>query len=168
MNSRRGKWAATVSVLLVGLGLALYLRSVDLSAPPRVLPRCAFHFVTGLHCPGCGNTRASHALLHGDVAGALRQNALFVIGLPFLLYWAGRSWWGWVYPHRLRPLPFLWRYSYSLTLVGLVIVFWVVRNLPYAPFDRLAPTTLPIPVTASRASPEPAGPPRGVLPPAAH
>ena len=164
MNSRSGKWAATVSALLVGLGLALYLRSVDLSAPPRFLPRCAFHVVTGLHCPGCGNTRATYALLHGDVVGALRQNALSVIGLPFLLYWAGRSWIGWVYPVRVRPLPFAWRYSHSLAVIGLVVVFWVVRNLPYAPFDRLAP----VPVTVSRASATPAGPLRDALPPAGH
>jgi hypothetical protein len=164
MRSRRGKWAATVTALLFALGSALYLGSVDISAPPRFLPRCAFHVVTGLHCPGCGNTRATHALLHGDVAGALRQNALFVIGLPFLVYWAGRSWLAWIYPDRVRALPFRWRYSYSLILIGLVVVFWIVRNLPYAPFDRLAP----VPVTASRVSAAPSGPPRDALPPAGH
>ncbi|MDP4584859.1 MAG: DUF2752 domain-containing protein [Verrucomicrobiales bacterium] len=164
MRSAGGKWAATVAALLVGLVLALYLRSVDISSPPRFLPRCGFHMVTGFHCPGCGNTRASHALLHGDVAGAMRQNALFVIALPFLLFWAGRSWLGWVYPHRLGLLPFQWRYSYSLGLIGLVVVFGVARNLPYAPFDRLAPVT----ITASRASAAPAGLLRDVQPPSEH
>lgn len=164
MRSAGGKWAATVSALLVGLILALYLRSVDLSSPPRFLLRCAFHQVTSLHCPGCGNTRASHALLHGDVAGAMRQNALFVIALPFLLFWAGRSWVGWIYPHRLGPLPFRWRYSYSLALIGLVIVFSVARNLPFAPFDRLAPK----PVTGNRASAAPAGLTRDAPPPSQH
>lgn len=164
MRLAGGKWAATISALLVGLVLALYLRSVDISSPPRFLPRCGFHVVTGLHCPGCGNTRASHALLHGDVAGAMRQNALFVIALPFLLFWAGRSWLAWVYPQRIGPLPFRWHYSYSLALIGLVVVFGVARNLPYAPFDRLAPK----PVTASRASAAPAEPLRDAPPPSPH
>ena len=45
-------------------------------------PPCLFRALTGHPCPGCGTLRAFHALLHGDVAGALRLNALTVIGLP--------------------------------------------------------------------------------------
>src|SRR5215472_13657034 len=41
-------------------------------------PVCQFHQLTGLHCPGCGATRALYALLHGDLVTALHDNALFV------------------------------------------------------------------------------------------
>jgi hypothetical protein len=37
---------------------------------------CAFAEVLHLPCPGCGSTRAVHALLRGDLASALRYNAL--------------------------------------------------------------------------------------------
>jgi len=48
-------------------------------------PRCLFHSLTGLQCPGCGGLRATHYLLHGDVASAFRLNQLFVLLLPFML-----------------------------------------------------------------------------------
>ena len=39
-------------------------------------PRCVFKASTGLDCPGCGLTRASHAVLHGRFADAWRLNPL--------------------------------------------------------------------------------------------
>ena len=154
MSHIAGKWAATVSALLVLTGLALYLRSADPVSPSRFLPRCSFHALTGLHCPGCGNTRATRALLHGDLGGAFRQNKLFVIGLPFLAFWACRSWLAWVYPQRVRPLPFRWRQSYTLSIVGVVMLFGILRNIPTRPFIWLAP----VPVTENRESAVPEAP----------
>ena len=46
-------------------------------------PPCMFHELTGLQCPGCGTTRALHHLLHGDVAGAFRLNAMLFAVAPF-------------------------------------------------------------------------------------
>lgn len=144
MSHTGRKWAATIPGLLLFAILALYLRNADLASPPRLLPQCSFHVLTGWHCPGCGNTRATHALLHGDLIGALRQNAILVIGLPFLLFWALRSWMQWVYPQRIRALPFRWRQSYTYTIVAVVVLFGVLRNVPVAPFTYLAPRALPV------------------------
>ena len=47
----------------------------------RLAPACPFHAWTGLPCPGCGSTRATLALLEGDVATALAFNPLATIGL---------------------------------------------------------------------------------------
>ena len=74
MTSQSAKWIATGCSLLVLVILALYLATGDLSKGSRFLPRCGFHELTGLYCPGCGNTRASYALLHGDVGSAIGQN----------------------------------------------------------------------------------------------
>ena len=42
-------------------------------------PVCLFHKLTGWNCPGCGGTRSAYALLHGNFALALKDNALFVV-----------------------------------------------------------------------------------------
>lgn len=55
-------------------------------------PQCVFHQLTGLDCPGCGITRALHALLHGRVGEAFRFNPMLFammlvgsFGLPSFL-----------------------------------------------------------------------------------
>lgn len=47
-------------------------------------PRCLFHTLTGLQCPGCGTQRAIHALLHADIPTAWHHNALLFILLPII------------------------------------------------------------------------------------
>src|SRR5215469_5393002 len=47
-------------------------------------PVCQFHLLTGLYCPGCGATRATYQLLHGNFLMALHDNALYVISLMAL------------------------------------------------------------------------------------
>ena len=49
-----------------------------------LFPKCIFHSITGLQCPGCGSQRAMHALLNLEIGEAVRYNALFVAALPFL------------------------------------------------------------------------------------
>lgn len=151
MSRTGARWVSTLAALSVLLFLALALGRADLAKPPLWLPRCAFHLATGWHCPGCGNTRAAHALLHGDIAGALRQNVLFVVSLPFLAFLAWRSWMAWVYPGRLRPLRFQWGTAHTAVLVAVLMVYWVLRNMPWAPFTWLAPDP-PAPKTGSETS----------------
>ena len=79
-------------------------------------PRCAFHALTGLQCPGCGMTRGLHQLLHGRIGEAFRFNAMLFVFGPFLLaatarpQWLERSWVGWA-------------------AASLLIAWGIVRNL---------------------------------------
>ena len=55
---------------------------------PQKLPPCPLHHFSGIPCPGCGSTRATVALAHGDFLRALAFNPLWVlICLAALLLW---------------------------------------------------------------------------------
>ena len=117
----RSRWAVAAGVLVLAYGV------FDPASFP--FPRCPFHTLTGLWCAGCGGQRALHALLHADVPGALRYNALFVGALPLAL-WAGRR-------PPPRPTGGYLRSRWLWALVGLTVLFTVARNVPA--FALLAP-----------------------------
>jgi hypothetical protein len=102
------------------------------------LPGCVFHRFTGLHCPGCGMTRGTVAALHGEFGWAFRHNPVGMILLPLAMVGLGLELAGWV---RGRPLP--WRLSVGRyggwVIVGILIAFFLLRNLPWWPFTLLAP-----------------------------
>lgn len=118
----------TVLILLAvaGAGIASTLFYLN-PATHHFYPVCEFHRLTGLNCPGCGATRAAYALLHGEWRTAVRDNALFVVGVVGL---ALRGGWFWVNWRRGRsngdffPAKWLW------PLLALALVFTVLRNLP--------------------------------------
>ncbi len=124
---------------LTALSGCLLLALVDPSRT-AIAPPCPWLLLTGRWCPGCGGLRAGHALLTGDVRTALGFNALVALALPLLAaawaVWALRTW-----TSLKLPLPELRRMPPAVwTALGiLVAAFWVLRNLPVAPFDRLAP-----------------------------
>ena len=97
--------------------------------PARVslFPPCPLHQYTGLWCPGCGTTRAMHQLLHGNVTAAFRFNPLAISLLPVIGYLAVRR-----EEQAMKPV-WIW------TLLGVVVAFGVLRNIPAYPFTLLAP-----------------------------
>lgn len=106
-------------------------------AQERVFPTCMLYDWTGILCPGCGGLRATHHLLHGDVAEALRFNPLLVLAYPWLAY----GLWRILENHRTgRPLPgWLMSDRGPLTILALLVVYMAARNLPFHPFSLLAP-----------------------------
>ncbi|WP_211233956.1 DUF2752 domain-containing protein [Chitinilyticum litopenaei] len=95
---------------------------------------CIFYELTGFYCPGCGATRAVYALLHLDPARALRKNALLVlVGLPLLAFTLLNH----LGPRRLLALRAEGRLWAAFGVLALL--FAVLRNIPQAPFNLLAP-----------------------------
>jgi hypothetical protein len=118
---------------IIAVGAALFFFDPVATA---FYPKCLFHELTGLYCPGCGSTRAIYCLLHGEFLDALRDNALVVLALPLL---------GCVFLARAicrRPLIAVRRSTlgwFGLLLAVIVFFFGVVRNIPRRPFSLLAP-----------------------------
>jgi hypothetical protein len=99
---------------------------------------CTFHAATGLYCPGCGATRATHELLHGRVVSALHYNAFWVAALPLVVFVAIGDGLRWARGRALR--------CYALAsprlLIALVVVsllFGILRNIPAYPWTLLVP-----------------------------
>jgi hypothetical protein len=130
-----GAWAGA---LLIAAGLVVLFFVNPADCP--LYPQCWFHTVTGWLCPGCGSLRALHALLHGRVIQALQANALLVLALlvfaGFFLSHKPRG----LNPalimndltRQLRPVHGWW-------VIGLLLGFGLLRNLPMTPFCWLRP-----------------------------
>ncbi|MEV4171459.1 MULTISPECIES: DUF2752 domain-containing protein [unclassified Nonomuraea] len=138
-TERRGR--QRLKGLLAPLGVAAatgavfaVVGTVDPNEPGHY-PTCPFLWLTGLYCPGCGTLRTIHALAHLDPVAALGLNPLAVATVPFLLFWWGRwvvrAWQG--RPRRTTLAHPAWLWAF----IGVVMVYWVVRNLPFGAF--LAP-----------------------------
>jgi len=70
-------------VLCVGIAVAILV--VLLHRVLTAVP-CPFRAVTGLLCPGCGNTGAALALLRGDIVTAFRYNALCFLEFAYIAW----------------------------------------------------------------------------------
>ncbi len=131
--SIRALASAGIGVLGLGAGLVWYFDPTQ----NAIFPACPLYRTTGFACPGCGLTRGFHALLHGDVVTALDFNALIPL-FVFILGYVVASLLSLTIRGRAiigldRNLPFLW------ILVGTLITFGVLRNLPFYPFTILFP-----------------------------
>lgn len=119
---------------LLGAGTLLFLFD---PAASGIFPPCPFHALTGLYCPGCGSLRALHQLFHGNVLAALGLNPLMVLSLPFILYSLVA---GGLSRRGVRLLPvYSLRSWQAWSILVLVVIYGLARNLPLYPFSLLAP-----------------------------
>jgi hypothetical protein len=117
------------------------------------LPLCPSAALLGLPCPGCGLTRATLALLHGDVVAAFRFHPLVFVLTPAYVGLLGAIAFGYVRgapalapagPGAVRPRGILLsRVVTRLVWVLVILVFavWVLRFFGWfggpVPVERL-------------------------------
>ena len=70
---------------LLLLAVALYYFFLNPYQQTDFFMSCPFYKITGYQCPGCGSQRAFHEILHFHFLEAFKQNALFVLGIPYVL-----------------------------------------------------------------------------------
>lgn len=115
---------AAAPLAIVALAIAMLLRF-----PPgeyTFYPQCPIFHYLHLQCPGCGATRALAALLHGDIAEALRLNALTTLLTPFAATYAAVCYRRFL--QRELQLPRL-PHSAVYAALSLAVIFSIVRNL---------------------------------------
>lgn len=125
---------ATPLATLAGVAAAFtYVGTVDPGEPGHY-PVCPLLRFTGIYCPGCGGLRSAHAFIHGDLTTALGANAIAVVGYGVFavvwVLWLIRAVRG--VPLRIAVAPVWW-----WSLGGVLLVFSVIRNLPFG--SALAP-----------------------------
>ena len=118
---------------------ALFVTAVVIAAvliynnPPghsKFYPPCIFKKLTGFDCAGCGSTRACYHLLHGNVLRAANHNILMMLFIPVMII-------GFVYIFTGR-LAALWqKINKPFFFLMLILLFWVVRNIPFYPWEWL-------------------------------
>lgn len=124
-----------LAVAAGGVAVSAVVLAGDPTTAGGPLPVCPSKALFGVVCPGCGGMRMLYSALHGDIGAALHYNAVsFVIG--FLLVCSTVAWTaGRLRGRRMRSWLH-WRW----TPLALSVVFggwFVIRNLPFAPFDAL-------------------------------
>lgn len=100
------------------------------------LPQCFVYQLTGLHCPGCGATRAVSSLINGDWFSAFTYNWLFLPSVAVLAFLGG-----WVLLAATGRVRSPWNNrSMETLMMGIgfaLLAFGVLRNIPGLEF--LAP-----------------------------
>jgi hypothetical protein len=126
----------TIGLFIAVVALAMLYFFVNPSEL-NILPKCPLYITTGIYCPGCGSQRATHHLLHFNFEGVLQQNVLYFIGLLFIGYHLT------ITSLNLFLKKKIYNYVYHpktpLIILIIILLFWAARNLPFYPFNYLAP-----------------------------
>lgn len=121
-----------VSVISLSLIVLTFIAFRNLNLKLNGLfPPCYIKSLTGLSCLGCGATRATDELLHGNIIGAFRFNpayaaAVFILFIYYLRFIYNS------FNKNYKPFKFnLLRGKRIYVLLIILAVFLVVRNLPF-------------------------------------
>ncbi|MWA04038.1 DUF2752 domain-containing protein [Actinomadura sp. LD22] len=130
LGAARRLWRPA-GVLALAVSAVSYVAAVDPGETGHY-PACPFLALTGYECPGCGALRTIHALAHGHVRDALGLNVFAVVMIPVLVFF----WVRWT-SARLLDRPVRSRVADPRLIwvfLGAVLLFWVLRNLPFGSF----------------------------------
>ena len=129
-KTKRIKLAVLIGVPV--LLLVAFLFRNQIMSLSKFLGPCIFHETTGLHCPGCGNTRAVKAVLNLHPIVSFRNNPIIILltltGLGFYTELAFD-----VFGKKIRFMPRNFIFWTAILIV--LMIFYVLRNF----FPVLAP-----------------------------
>jgi len=102
-----------------------------------LFPKCPLFATTGIYCPGCGSQRATHSLLHFDFLNVFKSNLLFLPFVVLAMYHFGIQVVNPIMKTNYRSI--LDHSKAPWVVLIIVLLYWLLRNIPSAPFSYLAP-----------------------------
>jgi len=123
--SKIHKWG--IAIILVTILVILY--KTNNPSGNIYFPKCPFKELTGLKCPGCGSQRAVHYFLNFDILNAIKENAILVLSIPYILT-------GLVFDslkktneNILKWRKILFGRKAIFVILTIIIAFWILRNI---------------------------------------
>lgn len=123
MNSNAKRLLITLAPPIAAAILFIFKKYILIAAD--FLPPCRFHALTGLLCPGCGNTRAAKEMLSLHFAAAFRYNITVpLLSAAAVLLYLQYVISAWVKPVRLFPRNLV----FFCVLGALFAAYCIARN----------------------------------------
>ncbi len=119
-------------VTILGLFGAVVVFALSHYSPATAhwYPPCILKKIAGLDCPGCGGTRACQQLIQGHLGEAADLNLLLLFMFPVAAIGVAAQ--------NVKQAKRIWKYfNKPMTILVVVLLFWLIRNLPIPPFDWL-------------------------------
>jgi hypothetical protein len=113
------------AIILAGIIVMVWILWKNDPSKTLFFPPCLFYKVTSFYCPGCGSTRACHALLNGNLSHAISMNPLLVLSIPVVIFML------------IFPASTHIKYAPHFAVI-ILLAYWVARNIPE--FSWLAPS----------------------------
>lgn len=122
--------------LLRRTGFVLALGGVFALIAHSGLPFCPMAGVLGIPCPGCGLTRATLALAHGELHHAVALHPLVFVLAPLFISACGSAAWSYIRGPLPARQPNAWFASRSATAIASLLLIatlavWGARFLGY-------------------------------------
>jgi hypothetical protein len=121
---KKYKWAIILSIIVIIAGFYKIFNPYQ----EKFMPKCIFYSTTGYQCPGCGSQRAIHNLVNFDLIGAMHENLMLVISIPYLIFGAFLE----IYKEKNQRLAkihdIFYGYKAALFIFFLLIFWWIFRN----------------------------------------
>lgn len=124
------------TILILGIALLILYYTINPSTV-NFLPKCPLYLTTGFYCPGCGSQRATHYLLNLNFIAVAKQNVLYILGLLFIAYHFLIIAYNYIFKKNIYN--YIYHPKTPIIVLIIVVIFWIIRNIPMVPFQILAP-----------------------------
>ncbi len=139
---KTGIHGAVTALVLLGVLSCMAIYAAINPESSVLFPKCPFHLLTGLECPGCGSQRALHCVLNGHFGQAAHYNILTVLAIPYIGLYAALEFTEYlIRPDKdsgrrkrmishalLMTENLLYRGPAVRIILVTVLLFWILRN----------------------------------------